>query len=132
MKEHIKVMYYPMFPDQTVQLQDDIKRTVKETTLDPASLKVVSQWKKKRPEERLKDLPKTTVNETVNYEHNGIVSGPEGPTDNDRYSRADLKVCNGFEHVGNARGSTYTGNARGSTLQETATDQYDGSRPKSL
>ena len=32
----------------------------------------------KRPEERLKDLPKTTVNETVNYEHNGIVSGPEG------------------------------------------------------
>ena len=57
----------------------------------------------------------------------------------------DLKVCNHFEHVGNARGSTlqetatdqydeqtlkyviifeYTGNARGSTLQET-TDQYD-------
>lgn len=133
-------------PDQTVQLQDDIKRTVKETTLDPANPEGYFSMEEKRPEERLKDLPKTTVNETVNYEHNGIVSGPEGPTDNDQYSRADLKVCNHFEHVGNARGSTlqesatdqydradlkvcnhfeYTGNARGSTLQETATDQYD-------
>lgn len=133
-------------PDQTVQLQDNIKRTVKETTLDPANPEGYFSMEEKRPEERLKDLPKTTVNETVNYEHNGIVSGPEGPTDNDQYSRADLKVCNHFEHVGNARGSTlqesatdqydradlkvcnhfeYTGNARGSTLQETATDQYD-------
>lgn len=133
-------------PDQTVQLQDGIKRTVKETTLDPANPDGFFSLEEKRPEERLKDLPKTTVNETVNYEHNGIVSGPEGPTDNDQYSRADLKVCNHFEHVGNARGSTlqesstdqydradlkvcnhfeYTGNAQGSTLQETASDQYD-------
>ena len=133
-------------PDQTVKLQDDIKRTVKETTLNPANPEGYFSMEEKRPEERLKDLPKTTLNETVNYEHNGIVSGPEGPTDNDQYSRADLKVCNHFEHVGNARGSTlqesatdqydradlkvcnhfeYTGNARGSTLQETATDQYD-------
>lgn len=133
-------------PDQTVQLQDGIKRTVKETTLDPANPDGFFSMEEKRPEERLKDLPKTTVNETVNYEHNGIVSGPDGPTDNDQYSRADLKVCNHYEHVGNARGSTlqetatdkydradlkvcnhfeYTGNAQGSTLQETATDQYD-------
>ena len=132
-------------PDQTVQLQDDIKRTVKETTLDPANPEGYFSMEEKRPEERLKDLPKTTVNETVNYEHNGIVSGPEGPTDNDQYSRADLKVCNHFEYTGNARGSTlqetatdqydradlkvcnhfeYTGNAQGSTLQEMAQDQY--------
>lgn len=132
-------------PDQTVQLQDGIKRTVKETTLDPANPEGYFSMEEKRPEERLKDLPKTTVNETVNYEHNGIVSGPDGPTDNDQYSRADLKVCNHFEYTGNARGSTlqesssdqydradlkvcnhfeYTGNAQGSTLQEMAQDQY--------
>ena len=133
-------------PDLTVQLQDDVKRTIKETTLDPANPEGFIGMESKRPEERLKDLPKTTINETVNYEYNGIVSGPDGPTDNDQYSRADLKVCNHFEHIGNARGSTlqetatdkydradlkvcnhfeYTGNARGSTLQESATDQYD-------
>ena len=132
-------------PDLTVQLQDDIKRTVKETTLDPANPDGFFSMEEKRPEERLKDLPKTTVNETVNYEHNGIVSGPEGQTDNDQYSRADLKVCNHFEYTGNARGSTlettnqdqysradlkvcnhfeYTGNAQGSTVQEMAQDQY--------
>uniref|UniRef100_A0A6C0CEH8 Uncharacterized protein n=1 Tax=viral metagenome TaxID=1070528 RepID=A0A6C0CEH8_9ZZZZ len=132
-------------PDQTVQLQDGIKRTVKETTLDPANPDGFFSMEEKRPEERLKDLPKTTVNETVNYEHNGIVSGPDGPTDNDQYSRADLKVCNHFDYTGNARGSTlqetasdqfdradlkvcnhfeYTGNAQGSTLQEMAQDQY--------
>jgi hypothetical protein len=133
-------------PDQTIQLQDDIKRTIKETTLDPANPDGFFAMNEKRPEERLKDLPKTTLNETVNYEYNGIVSGPDGPTDNDQYNRTDLKVCNHFEHTGNARGSTlhetatdqydradlkvcnhfdYTGNARGSTLQETTTDQYD-------
>ena len=133
-------------PDQTVQLQDGIKRTVKETTLDPANPDGFFSLEEKRPQERLKDLPKTTLNETVNYEHNGIVSGPEGQTDTDQYNRADLKVCNHFEHIGNARGSTlqesssdkydradlkvcnhfeYTGNAQGSTLQETASDQYD-------
>jgi hypothetical protein len=132
-------------PDQTIQLQDDIKRTIKETTLDPANPDGFFSLEEKRPEERLKDLPKTTLNETVNYEHNGIVSGPDGPTDNDKYSRADLKVCNHFDYTGNARGSTlqesasdqydrtdlkvcnhfdYTGNARGSTLQESASDQY--------
>ena len=132
-------------PDLTVQLQDGIKRTVKETTLDPANPDGFFSMEEKRPEERLKDLPKTTVNETVNYEHNGIVSGPEGQTDNDQYSRADLKVCNHFEYNGNARGSTlettnqdqysradlkvcnhfeYTGNAQGSTVQEMAQDQY--------
>ena len=68
MKEHIKVMYYLMF-QKTVQLQDDIKRTVKETTLDPANPEGYFSMEEKRPEERLKDLPKTTVNETVNYEH---------------------------------------------------------------
>lgn len=132
-------------PDQTVQLQDGIKRTIKETTLDPANPDGFFSMEEKRPEERLKDLPKTTVNETVNYEHNGIVSGPDGPTDNDQYNRADLKVCNHFEYTGNARGSTlqesssdqydradlkvcnhfeYTGNAQGSTVQEMAQDQY--------
>lgn len=132
-------------PDQTVQLQDGIKQTVKETTLDPANPDGFFSMEEKRPEERLKDLPKTTVNETVNYEHNGIVSGPDGPTDNDQYTRADLKVCNHFDYTGNARGSTlqesasdqydradlnvcnhfeYTGNAQGSTVQEMAQDQY--------
>ena len=132
-------------PDQTVQLQDGVKRTVKETTLDPANPEGFFAMEEKRPEERLQDLPKTTLNETVNYQHNGIVSGPEHPTDNDQYSRADLKVCNHFEYTGNARGSTlqttgqgqyqradlktcnhfeYTGNAQGSTLQEMAQDQY--------
>jgi hypothetical protein len=133
-------------PENTIKIQDDIKRTVKETTLNPANPEGFFSLEEKRPEERLKDLPKTTLNETVNYEHNGIVSGPEGQTDTDQYSRADLKVCNHFEHIGNARGSTlqetasdqydradlkvcnhfeHVGNARGSTLQETASDQYD-------
>ena len=132
--------------EQTVHVQDNVKKTVKETTLNPANPDGFFGLEEKRPEERLKDLPKTTVNETVNYEHNGIVSGPDGPTDNDQYNRVDLKVCNHFEHTGNARGSTlqetatdnydradlkvcnhfeHTGNARGSTLQETATDNYD-------
>jgi hypothetical protein len=132
-------------PDQTTHLLDGIKHTIKETTLDPANPDGFFSMEEKRPEERLKDLPKTTLNETVNYEHNGIVSGPDGPTDNDQYIRADLKVCNHFEYTGNARGSTlqetdqdqylradlkvcnhfeYTGNAQGSTVQEMAQDQY--------
>lgn len=103
-------------PDQTVQLQDGLKRTVKETTLDPANPDGFFGMEEKRPEERLKDLPKTSKKETVLFDHTGNARGSTlQTTGQGQYQRADLKTCNHFE---------YTGNAQGSTLQEMAQDQY--------
>jgi len=103
-------------PDQTVQLQDGVKKTVKETTLDPANPDGFFSIVEKRPEERLKDSPKTSKKETVLFEHTGNARGSTlHTTAQDQYQRADLKVCNHFD---------YTGNAQGSTLQEMAQDQY--------
>jgi len=103
-------------PDQTVQLQDGLKRTIKETTLDPANPDGFFGMEEKRPEERLKDLPKTSKKETVLFDHTGNARGSTlQTTGQGQYQRADLKTCNHFE---------YTGNAQGSTLQEMAQDQY--------
>ena len=41
-------------PDQTVQLQDDIKRTVKETTLDPANPEGYFSMEEKKARRKIK------------------------------------------------------------------------------
>lgn len=75
----------------TVQLQDKMKPSLKETTLNPASPNGFAQQVTISPEQRLFDEVKTSKKETVLFEH---VGGARGSTlqssAQDQYFRADL------------------------------------------
>jgi len=76
---------------ETTQLQDNIKTTVKETTISPANPNGFTQTVTTLPEERLQDNPKTSKKETVLFEYTG---GARASTlqemAQDQYFRADL------------------------------------------
>lgn len=78
-------------PGETRHLQDGIKTTVKETTINPQNPNGFTQTVTTLPEERLQDKPKTGKKETVLFEYTG---GARGSTlqemAQDQYFRADL------------------------------------------
>ena len=80
-----------LVPGETTQLQDNIKTTLKETTISPANPNGFAQTVTTLPEERLQDKPKTGKKETVLFEYTG---GARGSTlqemAQDQYFRADL------------------------------------------
>jgi len=78
-------------PGETRQLQDNIKTTVKETTISPANPNGFTQTVTTLPEERLQDNPKTSKKETVLFEHTGNARGSTlQEMAQDQYFRADL------------------------------------------
>ena len=80
-----------LVPGETTQLQDNIKTTLKETTISPANPNGFTQTVTTFPEERLQDKPKTGKKETVLFEHIGNGRGSTlQEMAQDQYFRADL------------------------------------------
>ena len=78
-------------PGGTIQLQDDMKPCLKETTLNPASPNGFTDGLFKGPQERLYDSVKTSKKETVLYDHTGNASSSTTQEmAQDQYFRADL------------------------------------------
>jgi len=80
-----------LVPGETIELQDNVKTTLKETTISPANPNGFTQTVTTLPEERLQDKPKTGKKETLLFEYTG---GARGSTlqemAQDQYFRADL------------------------------------------
>jgi len=78
-------------PGETRQLQDSMKPSLKETTLNPANPNGFTTTVTTLPEERLQDNPKTSKKETVLFDHTGNARGStlQGSAQ-DQYFRADL------------------------------------------
>ena len=80
-----------LVPGETIELQDTIKTTLKETTISPANPNGFTQTVTTFPEERLQDKPKTGKKETVLFEHTGNARGSTlQEMAQDQYFRADL------------------------------------------
>lgn len=78
-------------PSETVPLQDNVKTSLKETTLNPANPNGFSEPVVERPEERLQDTAKTSKKETVLFDHTGNARGSTlYESAQDQYFRADL------------------------------------------
>jgi len=76
---------------ETTQLQDNIKTTLKETTISPKNPNGFTSTVTTFPEERLQDNPKTSKKETVLFEHIGNGRGSTlQEMAQDQYFRADL------------------------------------------
>lgn len=80
-----------VFNAETSHLQDNVKPTVKETTLDDSRNGFVGTSITRLPEERLQDKVRATVKDTTNYEYSGN-AGSNVPAEmaSDQYLRADL------------------------------------------
>ncbi len=80
-----------VFNAKTSDLQDPIKPTIKETTLDDTRNGFVGTSATRLPEQRLQDKAKPTVKDTTNYEYSGN-AGTNVPAEmaSDQYLRADL------------------------------------------
>jgi hypothetical protein len=93
-------------PGETRQLQDSIKRTLKETTISPKNPSGFTQTVTTFPEERLQDKPKTGKKETTLFEYTG---GARGSTlqemAQDQYFRADLNPNK--EEIARGRAPTF-------------------------
>jgi hypothetical protein len=76
---------------ETTQIQDGVKPTIKETTLNPKSENGFSAPVTKVPTERLQDNVRTNKKETLLFEHIGNAGGstPQEMAQ-DQYFRADL------------------------------------------
>ena len=80
-----------LVPGETIELQDTIKTTLKETTISPANPNGFTQTVTTFPEERLQDKPKTGKKETLLFEHTGNARGSTlQEMAQDQYFRADL------------------------------------------
>ena len=80
-----------VFNGETERLYDSVKPTIKQTTLDDSRNGFVGSSITQVPEERLKDVAKTTKKQTTNFEYNGNAgSYLPGSMANDKYYRADL------------------------------------------
>ena len=78
-------------PNETVHQQDPAKRSLKETTINPANPNGFTQTVTTSPEERLYDSVKTSKKETVLFEHTGNARGSTlQEMAQDQYFRADL------------------------------------------
>ena len=79
-----------VFNAQTEQLQDGVKSTVKETTLD-SSNGFIGPTVTQLPEERLQDNVRPTIKSTTMFEYSGN-GGTTVPAEmaSDKYLRADL------------------------------------------
>lgn len=80
-----------VYSAETMGLQDPIKSTIKETTLNPANQNGFTNNVTKLPEERLQDTVRTNKKETLLFSHigNGASSTPQEMSQ-DQYFRADL------------------------------------------
>ena len=80
-----------VFTGETERLYDNVKPTIKETTLDDSRNGFVGSSITQVPKERLQDVAKTTKKQTTNFEYNGNAgSYLTGSMANDQYYRADL------------------------------------------
>ena len=78
-------------PGETVQLQDPVKRSLKETTLNPNNPNGFTQTVTTSPEEHLYDPVRTSKKETVLFDHTGNARGSTlQEMAQDQYFRADL------------------------------------------
>ncbi len=78
-------------PGETIKLQDSVKPSLKETTLNPANPNGFTQTVTTSPEERLMDDVKTTKKDTVLFDHTGNARGSTlQEMAQDQYLRADL------------------------------------------
>ena len=78
-------------PGETIHLQDEVKRSLKETTINPSNPNGFTQTVLPSEESRLYDTAKTSKKETVLFDHTGGARGStlQG-TAQDQYFRADL------------------------------------------
>ncbi len=80
-----------VFTGETERLQDSVKPTIKQTTLDDSRNGFVGSSITSVPKERLYDDVRTTKKQTTNFEYNGNAgSYLPGSMANDQYYRADL------------------------------------------
>lgn len=80
-----------VFTGETERLQDNVKPTIKQTTLDDSRNGFVGSSITSVPKERLQDDVRTTKKQTTNFEYNGNAgSYLPGSMANDQYYRADL------------------------------------------
>jgi hypothetical protein len=79
-----------VYTSETTRLQDNVKPTIKETTLSPKNINGFTTTVTQFPEERLQDNIRTTKKDTVLFEHQG---NPTGSTKQemaqDQYFRSD-------------------------------------------
>jgi hypothetical protein len=80
-----------VFTGETERLYDEVKPTVKQTTLDDSRNGFVGSSITRVPGERLQDDVRVTKKQTTNFEYNGNAgSYLHGSMANDQYLRADL------------------------------------------
>ena len=80
-----------VFTGETERLYDEVKPTVKQTTLDDSRNGFVGSSITRVPGERLQDEVRATKKQTTNFEYNGNAgSYLHGSMANDQYLRADL------------------------------------------
>jgi hypothetical protein len=80
-----------VFTGETERLYDEVKPTVKQTTLDDSRNGFVGSSITRVPGERLQDDVRATKKQTTNFEYNGNAgSYLHGSMANDQYLRADL------------------------------------------
>lgn len=80
-----------VFQGETERLYDDVRPTIKQTTLDTDRNGFVGSSITTVPEERLQDTVRPTKKQTTNFEYNGNAgSYLPGSMSNDQYYRADL------------------------------------------
>jgi len=90
--------------DQTLGLMDDIKGTIKQTTLIPANNGFINGAD--LPTERLYDeIKKTKKQTTINSKHNGNIKGPDQPTSAVEAPEGTIKDSTLFDYTGNAMSS---------------------------
>jgi len=78
-------------PEETTQLQDNLKPTIKETTIGSKNPNGFVTTVTTLPEERLQDNPKTSKKETVLFEYTGgATASTQQEMAQDQYYRADL------------------------------------------
>ncbi len=78
-------------PGETIHLQDPVKRSLKETTINPANPNGFTQTVTTSPEEHLYDTVRTSKKETVLFDHTGNARGSTlQEMAQDQYFRADL------------------------------------------
>lgn len=92
----------------TQKLQDDIKPTVKETTLDDSRNGFVGPTVTKLPQDRLHDKVRPTVKETSMFEYSGNAGTSHvlGDMATDQYLRADINPAENKETISRGRSPT--------------------------
>ena len=92
-ERHYEGNMKPVYNAETRHIQDNIKPTIKETTLNPANQNGFANPVITLPEERLQDSIRTNKKETLLFGHIGnVASAIQQEMSQDLYFRADLNV----------------------------------------